>query len=275
MSNQSDNNPYAAPQSAVAPVGPTIRDDFGNFIPNGRSVPAGSAASWFGAAWELFKKSPMMWIFTTILFVLLSFIASIIPFFGWLAGNMLMPFLVGGMMIGCRTQEEGGDLNIDHLFAGKQHTGNLVMIGLIYIGFIVLIGIVVTIIAFGVFGGAALAAAFGSSQNDDVATAMALGGLGIGAILLFLIILALSIPLVMAVWFAPTLVVFNELKPFEAMKMSFKACLKNILPFFVYGLLYFVLMVLGMIPLLLGLLIVGPLILATLYTSYRDIFYAQ
>ena len=39
----------------------------------------------------------------------------------------------------------------------------------------------------------------------------------------------------MLIWFAPLLVVFNGLPPLEAMKLSFAACLKNMLPFLVYG----------------------------------------
>jgi len=45
-----------------------------------------------------------------------------------------------------------------------------------------------------------------------------------------------------------------------------------VLPFLVYGLIGFVLAVVATIPLALGWLIVGPLSIASIYTSYCDIF---
>jgi hypothetical protein len=47
----------------------------------------------------------------------------------------------------------------------------------------------------------------------------------------------LSLPIVMAIWFAPALVVFNAMQPVDALKASFHACLKNTLVFLVYGLM--------------------------------------
>jgi uncharacterized membrane protein len=58
------------------------------------------------------------------------------------------------------------------------------------------------------------------------------------------------------------------------MRESFFACLKNILPFLVYGIVGLVLFFVSAIPLLLGWLVFGPVMTATLYTSYRDVFYS-
>ena len=48
----------------------------------------------------------------------------------------------------------------------------------------------------------------------------------------------------------------------------------NILPFLIYGLVAMVLVILGSLPLMLGLLVVVPLLTIAIYTAYRDIFYA-
>ena len=56
-------------------------------------------------------------------------------------------------------------------------------------------------------------------------------------LLMVLVVMALSIPLAMAIWFAPALVVFHDLQPLDAMKQSFAGCLKNIVPFLVYGII--------------------------------------
>ena len=78
----------------------------------------------------------------------------------------------------------------------------------------------------------------------------------------------------MALWFSTPLVVLRDLGVLEALRTSFFACLKNILPFLVYGAVMLLLMIVATLPLLLGWLILGPVLLATIYTSYRDVFHA-
>ena len=88
-----------------------------------------------------------------------------------------------------------------------------------------------------------------------------------------LIMLALLLPVVMAIWFAAPLVVFHEHGAVEAMKGSFAGCLKNIVPFLVYGVVLFVFAIVATLPLLLGWLVLGPVFAASVYTSYRDIYF--
>jgi len=82
----------------------------------------------------------------------------------------------------------------------------------------------------------------------------------------------LTIPIAMASWFAPALVVFDNMQAWDAMKTSFSACLSNMLPFLLYGIIALMLTVLAMIPFGLGLLVLGPVLIASVYTGYRDIF---
>ena len=92
--------------------------------------------------------------------------------------------------------------------------------------------------------------------------------------LAMLVGLALFIPLIMAYWFAPALVMLHDLGVVESMKLSFVACLRNILPFLIYGIIMLLLFVIGSIPIGLGLLVVIPAMLASMYTAYKDIFIA-
>jgi uncharacterized membrane protein len=62
--------------------------------------------------------------------------------------------------------------------------------------------------------------------------------------------------------------------PAEAMKNSFVACLKNIIPFLIYSVILLVLAIVASIPVMLGFLVLGPVIVGSLYASYRDIFFA-
>ena len=47
------------------------------------------------------------------------------------------------------------------------------------------------------------------------------------------------------------------------------------LPFLIYGLIAAVLFVVGSIPLLLGLLVVIPMLTASVFVAYKDIYYAE
>jgi uncharacterized membrane protein len=66
--------------------------------------------------------------------------------------------------------------------------------------------------------------------------------------------------------------VFHELGAWEAMKQSFSGAMKNFLSFVWYGVLILLLSILAMIPIGLGFLVLWPVIAASLYTAYRDIY---
>ena len=65
----------------------------------------------------------------------------------------------------------------------------------------------------------------------------ALAAIGVGTIVMLVVVTLLGVPLLMAVWFAPALVVFADVEPLAAMKASFAASLVNAVPFLVYSLL--------------------------------------
>jgi len=96
-----------------------------------------------------------------------------------------------------------------------------------------------------------------------------------GLMLSVLVSLALSVPVFMAIWFAPALVFFNNMQPVAALKSSFDACMKNVLPFFVYGLIMTVLMFFAALPVFLGFLVLVPVIVGSVYAGYRDVFVAN
>ena len=97
--------------------------------------------------------------------------------------------------------------------------------------------------------------------------------LGITFVLGSLVVMALSIPIYMALWFAPALVVLHDMEPAAAMKASFVACLRNTLPFLLYSVILTLLSLLALIPVGLGLLLFAPVVLASIYCAYRDIYF--
>ena len=79
----------------------------------------------------------------------------------------------------------------------------------------------------------------------------------------------------MAYWFAPALVMLGRLSPMDAAKESFMACLRNFLAFLVYGIVMGLLAIVAIIPLGLGLLVWVPVMIASTYAGYRQIFTAD
>jgi uncharacterized membrane protein len=96
--------------------------------------------------------------------------------------------------------------------------------------------------------------------------------MGLTMVLSMLIVFALLLPVIMAIWFAAPLVVFHDHAAWEAMKGSFSGCLKNILPFLWYSVVLTLLALLASLPLMLGWLVLGPVVAASLYTAYRDVY---
>src|SRR5262249_16974671 len=90
-----------------------------------------------------------------------------------------------------------------------------------------------------------------------------------------LVYLMLVIPVTMAAWFAPALVLLHDVAPLEAMKQSFNACLKNVVPFLVYSIVGTLVFIAACLPLGLGLLVAIPAFAASFYPQYASIFLAD
>ena len=231
-------------------------------VMGGRAVGAGQGWTWIAEGFGLFKKAPGIWIALVVILFVILVVLAFIPLLGAVATFLVVPVFVGGLLLGCRALQGGGELEVAHLFAGfKAHTGNLIVIGALAIaGWIVVMLPVIVIVGAG---------AFLAALRGDAAGVAALGG---SFMLAWLVALALSIPIYMALWFAPALVVLRGMAPIEAIKESFLGCLKNVLPFLVYSIVLMVLGIVAAIPLGLGWLVLGPTLIASVYVSYRDIY---
>jgi len=82
----------------------------------------------------------------------------------------------------------------------------------------------------------------------------------------------------MALWFAPLLAYFNNLSPGRAMLYSLAACWRNLPAFLVYGVAVFAALMM-VTPLAmaarvldLGVWLLAPVVIPTIYAGYKDIF---
>ena len=258
----SEPNPYRPPAARVEDVVNAAADS-GEFVDGGQSVAAGRGWGWIAEGFGLFKRQPGTWILITIILGVLFIAMGLVPVLGALGTWVLSPVFAGGIMLGCHAAAQGGEIEVGHIFAGfRNRGGSLVMIGLLSIVAWIVVMIPVFIVAgAGIF--------FGTMRGD----AQAMAAIGPGVLLAWLVTLALAVPVYMALWFAPALVALREIAPVEALKQSFRGCLKNVIPFLVYGLVLTVLLVVAAIPFGLGLLVMMPVLMASVYIAYAEIFF--
>ena len=227
-----------------------------------RQVDAGACFEWLRAGWMMFLGNPGAWIGATVLLLVILFAISIVPVFGQIAFNLLLPVFAGGLVLMCQRQHFGEQPEIADLFAGFRHNaGALVMVGVFYVAGIFGVAFIGTLlVSTGILGGAITGSVAGF--------AIAFSSVMLAGVIVFL----LSIPVIMAIWFAPFLVFLHDMAPLPAMKASFAAGAKNWVVMLVFGLILVVALFFSLLPLMLGLVLFLPIFSGAAYASYRDIF---
>lgn len=237
--------------------------DAAAFVAGGRGLDAARGWTWIAEGFQLFKRKAGTWILITIVLGVIFIGLGLIPVVGALASWALYPVFAGGIMLGCDSLAREGELEFGHLFAGfRSRAGDLVVIGLLSIVAWIIV-IIPIILAMGT-------GAFFATMGGDPD---ALAAIGPGVVVAWLLVMGLAVPVYMALWFAPALVVLRGMPPIEALKQSFRGCLRNVVPFFLYGVVAMVLGMIAVIPLGLGLLVLMPVIMASVYLAFRDIFF--
>lgn len=241
-----------------------------------RQVAAGQGWQWLVDGFALFRKNPLIWVVLCTILVAISYVLNK-NLYLVLVLILILPVFVGGLMIGCQSMQNGRELEIAHLFTCFRKNPS----GLIALGGVNLVGIILIVFVVALIGGEGLKVVLESGQSNlDTA---ALTTYGNQILVALLIGLALYVPLAMALWFSPVLVALHDTKAVVALKLSFIACLKNILPFLVYGVIVLILqliiaLLLGMISvssterLTIALVLMLPVLFPALYVSYKDIF---
>jgi uncharacterized membrane protein len=230
-----------------------------------RKVAAMHGWLWIRRGWELFQKSAVLWVVLVMIGFTGLIALSMMPTVGEPLATLLFPALLAGLMQGCRALERGEELELSHLFAGfGLHTQQLVTLGGVnLVGQLLIFGVMM------LTGGATLAGLLMSETPVEQAVlAQAVAGAGAA----ILIGMALFVVLMMAGQYAPMLVAFDQLTALPALKTSLRACLDNLLPLTVYGLLMLPFAMLASLPAMLGWLLLLPLMVTSTYAAYRDLF---
>lgn len=231
------------------------------------TVAAGNGIEWWSRGWHIFAASPLVWIAITILYGVIVIMLGLIPIIGPIAATVLSPVLAGGVMLGCRSIDRGSGLTIGHLFmCFADRMMPLIILGVIYLLVGLVIAFTMAAVMVATIGVSGLSAMMSGDPLASLAT------FGFGTLLAILLGMVLWLPLMMAYWFAPALVVFRNIEPWTAMKSSFTASLVNVVPMLLYSLLGLLFSIIATIPFGLGWLVLLPVFAGTVYASFKDIY---
>lgn len=279
--------------------------DMAGAIEEPRVVDAGRGAAWWAEGWRIFTARMGTWIGIMVVYFVIAILINFVPFVGSLAHSLLTPVFMGGLMLGCQATERDGALRVGHLFEGFQgaHFVPLLIIGAVNIA----VWIVIFLLGMaGMWGGMSMAHMSGMTDPGDMMREWESSVTGAG-VLGALVVLVMLVLIAMLNWFAPALVVLRGAAAWDAMRLSFAACMRNWVPFLIYslvalgvmiaagiviggamlvvgvsaaagggsfaGIMAFigVILVVGAIAVVLALLI-GPVVLASVYAGYKDAF---
>jgi hypothetical protein len=252
---------------------------------------------WLVESYRMFREHRLRWIGLLFGYYVVLWLVQHVPFIGVFIAPLLKPVFAVGFLAAAWTQERGGKPAMRMLVRGfESNVLRLLPLGVVFVaGVSLALGSTAL-----VDGGRLLEMLFAapvSAENDPTATAHevrdTLASPRVEFAMLFGALCAL--PTILALWWAPALVVFQDASPIAALGGSLRAAISNWRAALRYGLAMFVLG--GVVPTLvstliavlipppqnelLAALIVLPYIaffVATLhisdYVSYRDVFHA-
>jgi hypothetical protein len=246
--------------------------------------------AWLAQAYALFKRKRLPWVMLLLTYYVLLKLLLYVPLIGPYAITILKPVFAVGLLAAAWTQERGGTPVLNQLFQGfRANLTSLLPIGVFYV-----IGITAAVFASSLVDGGKLLDLLsntGAMSEQEIVAALGDGALQAGMLFSAL----LSIPVLIATWWAPALVVFQNAGAGAALAVSLRAAMANWRPLFIYALGVFFFgamlpaMVTGAITLLLPNAVGQALVLALLlpygiflaatlhisdYVSYREVFHA-
>ncbi len=222
---------------------------------------------WLKQGFWLFKKNPFLWMTLTSALVVGMFGILMFP----LGGPLMLVFFPGffaGLMLGCHDLAEEKPLELKHFFAAfQQHGPRLIALGAVSMVFNGVAGYLMIRLAGGAEFLAKLKTVLEQTSPEAMMHAVDETAIMQPIYTMFLVSLALQF----VVQFAAMLVVFRGARPLAALLAALRATLVNALPLLAYGVILFPFAVVATV-LLVGWLVLLPIVLASQYAIYRDMF---
>lgn len=264
-----DQDPYKPPQSDLKQA-PGATTEKLELLPAPRSLPLSAGISWLSESWPSVKKNLAAWILIILIFFIAqvalgSILSNAITGSFYLPAILLLSIvselLTAGVLAGARASVHGQPLIPGHLIElPKRKIIPLSILGTISFA----VSQAAEYFISGMLGININNLPTETSTPQEIFSNLAPEHI-IVVVILYLIV-------IMMFWFTTPLVALNDAPPLKALSMSFQGCLRNPLPLIIYCLAMVVLVFLGVLPLLLGLLIVLPWMFSSMYVSYKQIF---
>lgn len=216
-----------------------------------------SIGQFLNSGFQLFRKSPGLFIAYTILSFLIAVFSQLIPFLGTMASILISyPLLVGFYLAGHELLR-GRPLELSTFFRGFEYFGHLAAV--YFIQFLAAMVIMLPLF---------IAVGFGAFMMVD------LGLDAVNPAILWPVSAVLMIPLIYitACWtYAPLFVVFYKMSFWEAMETSRKIIHKRWWMFFGFLLVVGLILMAGVLALFFGILVAYPVAMLAIYVSFAEI----
>lgn len=234
-----------------------------------RSVPAKRGWQWIAEGFQILARYPLQWLLLCAVLWILSSLIGRLPHIGVPLTLLLTPLFLAGLMLACRAQEQGRAPQPQDLLAGFLSNGAALATagGVNMVAQILIAGLVALL-------GAEHWGAFIAAMNQPTSPEV-VSQLWHRLMPLFLAAVALALPVVLMMWFAPALLAFHPIPALRALQLSFFGCMRNVPALFLYSTVILLLLVLALLtPFGAGLMLLLPLLVTSAYVSYKDVFAA-
>ncbi|TMG89542.1 MAG: hypothetical protein E6H76_06690 [Betaproteobacteria bacterium] len=184
---------------------------------------------WLRRAYAMFRAAPLPWLLLLLVYYALVALAELGPWpsIGKLAASVLKPVFAVGFLAAAWSQERGGRPALSDLFRGfRSNLRALLPLGVVFFaGMTLAVGATALI-----DGGALIAWVSGAEEPSDEL-------LQSGRLQLAMLFgTACALPTLLALWFAPALVVFHDAGVISALTTSLRASVANWRPTGIFGL---------------------------------------
>ncbi|MGF1545907.1 MAG: BPSS1780 family membrane protein [Thiotrichales bacterium] len=234
-----------------------------------RRLPVAAGGGWIARGFALQHRAPFKWTLLVVGYFVVSLGVAALPGVGIFLYPLLTPVWLAGLMHACAMLSAGQPFALTMLFSGlRQRPASLLLAGALYLLGSALstgLALVVYVALTGGVDPAALRELFDARSMPLALFALLVPMLmaGLGMLLL-----------AMAFWFVPVLLMRHPIGVLAAIRLSFSACAANLGAFVLWGLVALVAVVAGLLALGVGLLLVVPPLMASIYVAYREILAA-
>ena len=227
-----------------------------------RDVRSSRGPAWLAGGWGHFRRSPLVWMGLSAGWMLITLALVLVPVIGGVVANLLQPVFFASFAMAARRQLDGEAPEMGDLFLGFRRP----LRPLVNLGAILLVAEIAIFFLMSMLG------LPGVSDAEEVATLADYVSALQGKEWILVVGVLLTALVKGALWFAPALLAFHDITTAHAIRWSLFAAVSNLGAMLAYGIALTVVFVAGALPWGLGLLVVIPVMVASTYTGYAEVF---